>query len=141
MSNLKIKPCPWCGNDLQSELLLFGPCDSTNGEAHGEEQAHYIVCALCHAQGPERKTETGALRAWEYMSSQLEHLKEINAKYRSGYTEKDARKKACPIFKISSRTCSGSGCMAWTWLKTEYGRHKRGYCSLLKAKQESNHER
>ncbi|WP_319764447.1 hypothetical protein [Maridesulfovibrio sp.] len=137
----EIDPCPYCGE--AKHLSIY----------HSDDEifSAYVACCACWAKGPRVEAgessgldalgkysiEDKAITKWNVMSGNIKDREAMIARHRSGYTEKDAKRKLCPVDKNPAQNCVGSGCMAWTWLKTEYGRHKRGYCSLLKTKQES----
>lgn len=56
----KLKPCPWCG---------FSQCDvgrvtRSNSYNRMIRITRMVFCVICGAQGPERKTVSAAIKAW-----------------------------------------------------------------------------
>lgn len=45
MSEIKLKPCPFCGSKRVRSNLYGWECNSDN-------YAHYVYCENCSAQGP-----------------------------------------------------------------------------------------
>ncbi len=52
MTNIKLKPCPGCGQHDTPELYS------------NDLNMHRIVCGDCLWSGPERMTKAGAFEAW-----------------------------------------------------------------------------
>lgn len=57
---MKIEKCPWCGVSAQVDFV------HTLDRGLGMIEKFYVSCksVRCHATGPWRKTEEGAIKAW-----------------------------------------------------------------------------
>jgi Lar family restriction alleviation protein len=54
MSEPKLKPCPFCGNDDQESLLGVLP----------DSYATVVMCLVCQATGPRVAGKVKAIAAW-----------------------------------------------------------------------------
>jgi Lar family restriction alleviation protein len=67
MSILDIKPCPFCGNDDQTEFVIEPGLRYVNRSVQICEYVEYVVCRKCFSRGPMRvrqRTHGKAIHAW-----------------------------------------------------------------------------
>ena len=68
MSDIKLKPCPYCG------------CDNIvrkSGIPNTPEYTLQCECLLCHTQGPKLGTDEAALGAWNNLPRHLQWTTEL----------------------------------------------------------------
>ncbi|MDR1853854.1 MAG: Lar family restriction alleviation protein [Azoarcus sp.] len=56
MSNIDVKPCPFCGSDLYIFNWIDGP--------DGEPAIRWVECMKCGSSGPEKDTIPEIVAAW-----------------------------------------------------------------------------